>query len=266
MFNLIQSDLYKLGRSKTIKILFLIMCISAVVVTIVSYLVTQGKVGTEVSGSISLLTDIIMMSIIGPFLAGVYICGDFENKSIHDAISSCGCSRITVIISKAFVYHLLVMIMMIPYGVVTIIAFASGKAFCTPIVASVYLGILANQLGLGLTASVLVKMVVIILTMMIVYASQLTICILISFLLRKQALVIGLGIGLTMFLQITGGVGVKLKVLGDFLSYTPFSIGYKVLTMDAGADVIIKAIGISLLFIVWMLSITNGAFRKSEIN
>jgi len=266
MFNLIRSDLYKLGKTKSIKILFLIMWICALVVTIVSYLVAQGKVGTEVRGTVSLLTDTIMMSIIGPFLAGVYICGDFENKSIHDAISSCGYSRITVIISKAFVYYLLVMIMMIPYGVVTIIAVASGKEFCNPIVASVYLSILAYKTGLGLTASVFVKMVVIILTMMIVYASQFTICILISFLLRKQALVIGLGIGLTMFLQIAGAVGVKLKVLGDILSKTPFSIGFNVLSMEAGAAVMIKAIGISLFFIIWMLCITNGIFRRSEIN
>ncbi len=49
MFNLIQSDLYKLRRMKSIKILKAIMWIAAGVVTLVSYLLAQGKIGYEVS-------------------------------------------------------------------------------------------------------------------------------------------------------------------------------------------------------------------------
>ncbi len=207
----------------------------------------------------------MMISIIGPFLAGIYICGDFENKSIHDAISSCGLSRITVIISKAIVYYLMVIFMLMPYAIVTVIAFASGKEFCNPIAASVFLKILENQTGLSFTLSVFIKMIIIMFVMMIAYASQMSVSVFLSFVFKKPALVIGLGFVSTMVLQIIGGLGVKLVSLKNILSFTPFSVGFKVLTMEAGADVILKALGVSLLFIVWIISMTNGAFRKSEI-
>lgn len=265
MINLIQSDFYKLSKSRTIKILFIIMWIAAGVVASVSYLMAQGKVGYELSGPISGLTDIMMVAIVGPFLAGIYICTDFDNKSINDAISSCGSSRMTVIMSKALVYYLLVILMLVPYAVVTVIGFASGAEFSKPFAASVFLSILANPTHLSFTASVFGKMVAIMLVMMITYASEMTVCVFLSFILRKSSLVIFIGFVIILVLQILGGLGTKVEVVEQILSYTPFSIGNTVLTMDAGVYVILKSLGISLLFIVWLLSITNGAFRKSEI-
>ncbi|AHZ14668.1 ABC transporter permease [Bacillus velezensis] len=265
MMNLIQSDLYKLRKSKAIKILFLIMWVAAAVVALVSYLVAQGKIDQELSGPLSGLTDIMMVAIVGPFLAGVYICGDFDNKTIHDAISSCGISRLVVIISKAIVYYLIVMLMLVPYVVVTLIAFATGAEFSQPFAASVFLSILANENGLDLTPLVFGKMIVIMIVMLLVYASEMTVCVLLSFLFRKSSLVIFTGFGLILVLQILGGLGSKSDVVNNILSYTPFSIGSSVLTMDADPDVILKALGVSLLFCVWFLSITNGIFRKSEV-
>lgn len=265
MFNLIQSDLYKLSKSKPIKILFLIMWIAAGVVVGVSYLVANGKVGYEISGPVSGLTDIMMMAIVGPFLAGIYIANDFDNKSIHDAISSCGYGRGTVVISKALVYYLMVFLMLVPYAVVTIIAFATGAKFSEPFATSVFLSILANKSGLDFTAVVFWKMFVIMFVMMIAYAAQMSICVLLAFILRKASSVIFIGFGVILALQILGGLGSKVSILEHILSYTPFSINNAVLTMDAGATVIMKAIGITLLFCVWLLSITNGVFRKAEI-
>lgn len=265
MINIIQADLYKLKKSKPIKILFLIMWAAAAIVTLVSYLVAQGKVGIEISGPISGLSDVMTIAIVGPFLAGIYICSDFSNKSINDAISSCGISRGVVIISKAIVLYLLVLLMILPYAVVTIIAFSTGAEFSEPFSASIFLHILANQIELDLTGAVFGKMLVIMFVMMLAYASQMSIGILLAFIVRKTSLVIFLGFGIILVLQILGGLGTEISFIENILSFTPFSVNNQVLIMDVEVDVILKAIGISLLFIVWILSITNGVFRKSEI-
>jgi ABC-2 type transport system permease protein len=265
MINLIQSDLYKLGKSKPIKILFLIMWIAAGVVTVVSYLMAKGEVGYELSGPISGLTDIMLVAIVGPFLAGVYICGDFDNKSINDAISSCGLSRGAVVLSKSVVYYLLVMLMLVPYAVVTVIGFATGAEFSKPFANSVFLSILANESGLELSAGVFGKMIAIMLVMMIAYAAEMSICVLLAFLIRRSSLVIFIGFGVILVLQVLGGIGTKIEIIQNILSYTPFSVGSANLTMDAETNVILKALGVSLLFVSWLMSITNGTFRKSEI-
>lgn len=265
MINLIRSDLYKLQKSKPIKILFLMMWIAAGVVAVVSYLMAQGKVGFELSGPISGLTDIMMVAIVGPFLAGVYICGDFDNKTINDAISSCGRSRGAVVLAKSVVYYLLVMLMLVPYAVVTVIAFATGAEFSQPFANSVFLSILANSSSLDFSAVVFGKMLVIMLVMMIAYAAEMSVCVLLAFLLRRSSLVIFIGFGAILVLQILGGIGTKFEIVENILSYTPFSVGSASLTMDAETNVILKALGVSLLFVSWLMSITNATFRKSEI-
>lgn len=265
MINIIHSDLYKLGKSKPVRILFLIMWLAAAIVTVVSYLMAKGVVGYELSGPISGLTDIMLVAIVGPFLAGVYICGDFDNKSIHDAISSCGLSRGTIILAKSIVYYLLVMFMLVPYAVVTAIGFATGAEFSKPFANSVFLFILANEPGLEFSAAVFGKMIAIMLVMMFAYAAEMSICVLLAFLLRRSSLVIFIGFGAIFALQILGGIGTSVEVVETILSYTPFSVGSANLTMEAEANVMLKAIGVSLLFVSWLMGITNGVFRKSEI-
>ncbi|MFC0525863.1 ABC transporter permease [Pontibacillus salicampi] len=265
MINLIKSDLYKLKKTKSIKVLFIIMWIAAIAVTVVSNLLAKGTIGPEVSGPMSGLSDVMTVAIVGPFLAAIYLCGDFDNKTINDAISSCGVGRGYVIVSKAIVYYLLVMLMLIPYMVVTLIAFSTGAEFAEPFAASVFLSILGNQSELELTSLVFGKMFLIMLVMIIAYASQMTVCVFLSFLFRKSSIVIFVGFGLILVLQIFGTLGIKYNSVERFLSFTPFSIGNSFLTMDVGTNVILKGIGISLLFCVWILSMTNGVFRKSEV-
>lgn len=265
MINVIQSDLYKLRRSRPIKILFLLMWIAAGVVAAISYLMAKGTVGYELSGPISGLTDIMMVAIVGPFLAGVYICGDFDNKMIHDAVSSCGLSRGAVVLAKSVVYYALVILMLVPYAVVTVIASATGAEFSQPFANSVFLGILADNSGLDLSAGLFGKMLAIMLVMMIAYAAEMSICVLLAFLLRRSSLVIFIGFGAILVLQILGGIGTKLGIVQNILSYTPFSVGSANLTMETETMAVLKALGISLIFVSWLMSITNGLFRKSEI-
>lgn len=262
MLNLIRADLFKIRKMKAVKISFLITCICSIAFVIISNLMAQGKFDTSLSSQVAGLSDIVILSIICPFLAGAYICGDFDNKTIHDAISF-GCSRGKLIASKAIVYSLVSGFMMLPYAVVTLIAYCTGKDF-KAFTASTYLDILASG-SKEITGSAMGKILAVIVTMMMVYIAKLSICVLVSFVLQRSALVVCIGFSVLLLSDLLIVLGKNVKPIGDILSFTPLSMGYRVISMDAGANVLAKAVVVSIVYIMVMLVITNCIFKRKEI-
>ena len=74
MLNLIQADLFKLRKSKAIKILLTITAISAVAMTVMANLIAQGKMDVNFNGFGFMFSDMNMISIIGSVIAGLFIC------------------------------------------------------------------------------------------------------------------------------------------------------------------------------------------------
>jgi ABC-2 type transport system permease protein len=262
MINLIRADLFKLWRGKAVKISFLLICVSATAFTIISRLMAQGKFDTTLSNQVAGLSDIVMLSIICPFLAGAFICGDFENKTVHDAISF-GSGRGKLIVSKAIVYFLVSGLMMLPYAVATLIGYGTGKEF-KAFTASTYLDILARE-SKDMTGSMIMKIVAVILCVMIVYIAKLSICVLVAFILQRSALVVCIGFAALLLSDLLIVVGEKIKPLGDLLSFTPLAMGYRVISMDVGAGVLVKSVIVSVIYIVIMLAITIRIFKRKEI-
>lgn len=263
MINLIHVDLFSLRRIKVIKVLFVIMLLAALSMVLVSYLAAAGYIGRELPGYVTGLTDMMAMSITGPLAAGVFICSDFENKTIQAAVS-CGFGRGTLIVSKSISLFLVIIVFLLPYSIITAIAFSTGYAFGAPYAPSVYLGILSNAPYMAFTAQVLSKMIIVMLILMVVYAAKMSILVLLAFSVRKPVLVTGIGFCIMLFGQMFAD-GSNSFIVKEILSYTPFEQGYWVLTMDAGAGTQLKAVIVSIAFIILMLSITYGIFKKAEL-
>ena len=96
MYNLILADLFKLRKSMTIKVLFIITIVSSVIMAMMAHMISQGKINSNMSGIGFMFSDVNMIGILGAVIAGVFICGDFDNKIINDAITN-GCSRFAII-------------------------------------------------------------------------------------------------------------------------------------------------------------------------
>lgn len=264
MFNLIRADLFKLRKSTSIHISMAIVWLCAAAMTIISYLITQGHVGMEISGTASLFADAAMISIIGSVIAAIFICGDYENKIMNNAILG-GSGRGTVVLAKSIVYFIMIALLVLPYGVVTVIAILSGYEFAAPFVPSVFLELMANEAGMALSAAVILKLITITLTMMLVYASQLSISLLLAFVLKRPVFVVGLSVILSMLLAQATQLKDTIPLLGNILALTPFALGYPDLTLNAGAGDFINAIAVSLFFMAIMLVITYFTFRRSEL-
>lgn len=259
MYNLIQADLFKLRKSLSIKILFLLSCMAGIGMAYMSYFMTKNDLGKDLIGIASLLADFQMMGLIGSITCATFICGDFENKTIHDAISS-GSSRKTLILSKAFVYFLVIGLMIIPYVIVAIVGFCSKMDF-TPFLPSVFLNIMANEGDLTLTAPVFLKIIALSFSSLSIYLGQLSISFLLAFIIKKPIAVIGISYGINAALPKLA----TIPGLKDILSFTPLGIDYATLTLKADILTIIKPILFSVIFIAIIIAITNKLFKKAEI-
>jgi len=102
-------------------------------------------------------------------------------------------------------------------------------------------------------------------TLVIVYASQLSVCVPLAFVLKKPVLVVAIYYAITILSAQLIALSSGSQTLDAILSRTPFGGDYIFLTVDSGTGDIVTAIFGSLVFMVVMLAIAYGVFRKAEI-
>lgn len=264
MYNLILADLFKLRKSMAIKILFMIATVSAVLVGVVAYLVPRGTIPASSTGSWFLFSDVNMISLLGAVIAGVYICGDFENKTIHDAIAN-GCSRGEVIVSKAVAFSFAIAFLLLPYEIVTGIGLCTGSKFSMGSIAVGFLNLLTTGAGTTISAAVLGRSLVIMLTLIIVYVAQLTVCVPLAIFLKKPVFVVAIYYALTILSAGLASLRGSSTLFDIIFGCTPFGGNYSLVNLSTETGGIFKAIFVSLIFIIVILAITYLGFRKSEV-
>ncbi len=264
MFNLIRADLFKLRKSTAIKVLFGITTVSALIMAIMAYLIPLGKVEVRLTGLGFMFSDMNMISILGAVIAGILICGDFDNKTIHDAIAN-GCNRGAVIIGKATVFFCAISFILLPYAIIVGFALSAGSNFSMGSISIGFLNILTSAAGTAFSAAEIWKLLAVMLTMMIVYLGQLSICVPLAFTLKKPVFVVAIYYGFSILSGQLKGLSDSSEVFNSIFSATPYGGNYTLMSLDTLSGDILKAISVSLVFMIVMLAITYFAFRKSEI-
>lgn len=249
----------------TIKILFGITTASAVAMAVMAYMIPQGKIDARMAGIGFLFSDISMISILGAVIADVLICGDLENKTIHDAIAN-GCSRSAIIVSKATVFCCALAFILLPYAIITGIALSTGSKFSMGSQAvGGFLHILTTESGKAFSASEIWKLLFSMLTLMIVYMAQLSVCVPLALVLKKPVLVVAIFYGFSFFCGQLMVLKDSSPVFAHIFDCTPYGGNYILVTLDTGTPDILKAISVSLTFMLVILAFSYCLFRKSEI-
>jgi ABC-2 type transport system permease protein len=264
MLNLIQADLFKVRKSMAIKVLFGISTVSAAVMIWFAFLISQGTLEKSFSGLGFMFSDINVISILGGIVASILICGDFENKTIHDSIAN-GWSRSFIVLSKTSLIGICLAFLLLPYALLTFVALSTGSEYSMGAVGVGFLNVLATESGSVLSAGEVWKMMAVMLSLMLVYAAQVSICVPLAFLLKKPVLVVGMYYGLSVSSGQLLSLSQSSPVFDRIFSLTPFGGHHVFLTLTSGAGDIIKSILVSLCFITIMITITSGIFRKAEI-
>lgn len=262
MVNLLRADAYKLGRSSAIKIILSLTCACAAVMAAFAYLIPLGKLDAGMAGVGFMFSDVSIVSILGAVAATVYICGDFEHKVFHQAIAGGG-SRGRIIIVKAIVFSGVLALAVLPYALVAAILMATGAEFGMGSATIGYLHLLTS--GAQLSAAGLGKLLLVLLTLMIVYIAQLSVCIPLSLWFKKPVLVVAVYYGFSILTGQLLGIGSQYPGFSRVFALTPYGGNHIFATLDTGLADIGKAIIVSLVFICAMAALAYTAFRKMEL-
>lgn len=264
MFNLIWSDLYKLRKSITIKVFFIITAFSAIAMSLMAYLIPRGKLDASLTGIGFLFSDMNMISILGALIAAICICGDFENKTIHDAIAG-GNSRFNVILSKVAVCFCGLTLILLPYIITTIIVLSSGTKFGMDSVALGFLNIITSESGSPFTANEISKLFFTTLTLITVYLSQISLCIPLALLFKKPIFIVAIYYCFTILTAQVMALKDSMPGLYRIASFTPFGGNYSLVNFSTSGSDLIKAFSASIFFITLMVLISYTVFKKAEI-
>ncbi|MDT8718857.1 ABC transporter permease [Clostridium sp. 19966] len=264
MYNLIWADLYKLRKSAAMKILFAIMVFTSIGMAILSYFIPKGQIDSNMSGICFLLADADMISIIGSLAAGIFICGDFENRIIHDAIAN-GSSRAQIIFSKALVFLFTSTLLLLPYAIVTIVTILTGDKFSVSSASVGFLHFIASDSGKSLAAGQLWKLIAVVITLLVVYAAQISICVPLVLGVKKPVIVLAIYYAFTIFCAQLGALSTSSKAFNLISSWIPYGGNYSLITLNTSPGYILQTLAVSLIFIFVMLSLTYFIFRKAEI-
>lgn len=264
MLNLIQADLFKLRKSMSIKILLGISTAGAAFMVWFAYMISQGNMEASMAGIGFMFSDVNMISILGAIIAGIIICGDFENKTIHDSIAN-GSSRRSVVLSKASLLALCLVFLLLPYAIIIGAALSTGSEFSMGSMSVGFLHFLTTESGTAWDAANIWKMLAVMLTMIIVYIGQLSICVPLAFLLKKPVFVVGIYYGISFLSGQLLALSQSSPVIDRIFSLTPYGGNHSFVTLETGAGDMFKAIAISLIFFAVMITVTYSLFRRSEI-
>lgn len=251
MYNLLRCEFFKLRKSRMFILLIGLVVAYSIVIGIMTYSSIQYGSGSDLQGIdvyFEQLSNYLLVAVIGSLIATVFICKDFENKTIQDSIA-CGCSRSAIILSKSLVYFLAV-------AVVTVIP---------PIVCSTLISI-AYGFGMPFDTVSTLKLTAITLTTALAYASCLSPCVLFSFLGRKPVITLAGGI-FVLFLGVSflKDVAQIEPAVASLISFTPYGAADALLSLDAVTGEFLKAVTVSIIFMILILVATIWVFRKSEV-
>lgn len=263
MFNMIKADIFKMFKMKSVVLYVLASTICALGIAVMLHGVFRGIISLDSSSAFALLSDTIIIMVLGSIIAGTLICGNFESKNIHDEIA-CGNGRLAIVLTKTTSVFLMIIVLTLPYILMSTIGFATNIGFGRYLgVPSAFFDILSNVPSVEVTNSNILKSIVLSLLITLTYLAKVSICIPVAFKSRKTIAVIMIGFVATFAFDILSALTKDVNGLG-FLKYLPYNLGYK-LTLDCSINIMVKSTVSSILFITCMLIITNLFFRKADI-
>lgn len=262
--NIIKADLYRIVHSISFWVMLGAMAVCALAFTLCSHNVETGAMGMEAVGTASILMDTMIITVIGPVFAATYFGVDFQSKSIHDNILYGG-KRFNIVLYKTILFVLGIGALALPYGLCTIIGVTTGSEFSdvfAKAVDSSYMTVMAGYSDMD--AGLYVKLIVVVLSIGLMHAARLSLCVPLSFLLKKQVPIIASGILLELLISLSGVLFMNNEVMSDIIGWTPFTLMNKI-NLTTGYGDICKNVFTSILFIAIMLVISSLIFKKSEV-
>ena len=260
MKNLLTATFYRVGKSTGIKMVFVITTVVATLYYVCGNMVANGTIGEVNAGSVTGLGDAMILWIFGPLFTAMVIGSDFENKTIHAALSY---GRGKVIVNIVLVYAVGLLALTIPYILGSVICLIGGinmqGAEMTAVSACMDCAIRYNEsFGVG-------KLLLVYLAFACVTIAQISICVPVAIKVKKPVIVTAFGFFFGMITALISTIAANVEALQTIYKLTPYAYGLTEVNLDASLSDLLTAIFVSIIFTSIMELVSWLLFRKAEI-
>ncbi|MGM0213977.1 hypothetical protein [Enterococcus sp. AZ109] len=260
MMDLLRADWFKARRSRMLYMLFLLACFSSGVMFFMAYYAGKTEDSSGVINLASFFSDPQMVSLLGCVLAGIYVCRDFEEKVMEQAIASRK-RRGEIVLEKAIILLLFVNLLYVPYVLGSLVLTTTSIDF-SAYLPTVLLQLPAENQSLAVDSQTITGIIKLLSLTVFTMAAQLMIALPLVFLLKRPASVLAASYGILLLL---GPIALLNETTQKLLSYTPYSKDLDQMTLAISNHYFFQRLAINFVFILVMILISYGLFRKKEV-
>ncbi|MDT2661524.1 hypothetical protein P7E02_16740 [Enterococcus hulanensis] len=260
MIDLMKADFFKARNSSVLFVLFFFACFSSGFMFVSAHIVAEDIGRSSILQFASFFSDAQMISLLGCIFVGTYLCRDFNEKAIEQAIGS-GKKRGQIIANKILILILFVFLLYLPYVAGSIFLGASSIS-AMAFVQTIPLKFAAENNSLDLNAETLLNIGKLFFLSTFTMASQLSITIPFVFVLRRSVSVLASSY---LLLLLLGPVASLNSTVKDVLSFTPFYMNADKMVLGLPNEFFFKRVLINSCFILLIAGVSWLIFRKSEI-
>lgn len=259
MINQLRADLYVLRHSATAALCLLACVIAAGLYTWLQHSLAQGALGPEAASGVQGLSDILLISLLGPLLYGVVVSQPFETKSVHNALLASG--RGAFVASKTVIAAGLVTALSLPYGLAVLVGRATGAEFA-PAIPTAFSQLLAEggQLDAGEVWSILAITV----TSGLLTAAKLAVCLPLAVWLKRPLVVMAAGFVWSFLADLLASQAAEFEGLDALMGLTPFALEHLPTAGSSGGELMV-ALAVSAVFIALMGLVSWLIFRRADV-
>ncbi|TDE90859.1 hypothetical protein EXU48_17295 [Occultella glacieicola] len=259
MINQLQADLYVQRHSTAMTVSVLVACAAAALYTFLQYRLASGGLDPASASGVQGVSDILIISLLGPLLIGLAIARPFETKSVHAALLAAG--RGPVVASKAMTASLAVILVSLPYGLAALVGRATGASF-EPALPTTFALLTADSVELD--AGGVVHLVAVSVVTGLLYAAKLAVCIPLAFVLKRPIVVMATGFVWSFVADLLVST-VSDTAPGEAIAgLTPFSADRMPLPDSSTGD-LLTTTAVSVVFIAAMGALAWLLFRRADV-
>ena len=259
MINQLRGDLYAIRHSGPVLICLAASLLAAALYTVLQHSLAAGDLGPEAASGVQVLSDVLMVSLMGPLLFGALVAQPFETKSVHNSLLASG--RGAFVGAKTLITAAAVTALSLPYGIATLIGLATGAQFA-PAVPTSFSQMLAS--GVELTGSEVRSVLAVTVTAAVLLTAKLAVCLPLAFRLRRPLVVMAIGFVWGFLADLIGTTAADVDGLAPLVRLTPFSSEHLPSLESTGGE-LLGTVAVSLVFIALMGLLAWLLFRRADV-
>lgn len=259
MINQLRADLYSVPRTATPLLCLLAVVLTAAAYTWLQHSLAVGDLGPAEANGVQGLSDVLLLSLLGPVLYGVIVSQPFATKAVHNALLGNG--RGAFVASTTVITAGLLSLLSLPYGVAALVGRATGAEFAPALPTSFSLALAETG---ALTGEEIGSLALLTAASAVLTAAKLAVCLPLAFWLRRPLVVMALGFVWSFIADLLAAEVSDLDGMEALMRLTPYSAERLPTPETSGGDMLVTIV-VSVVFIALMGAVSYLILRRADV-